>query len=515
MSRTQVGVEDAHSDHRLKREFTLWSAFAFAFAFISPIVALYAIFGLAYSTAGPSFWWNFLVVFGGQLLVAMVFAELVSRWPIEGSIYQWSRRLLGQGYGWAAGWVYMWTLVVAMAAVSIFAAGFVANVFDWELDAGAQAFVAWVILVLGTAANIAGRLVLRVLMTASIIAEIVGSIGLGVWLLLFHRENDVSVLTSGFSTENYFAISGPFLIAMAFVGWSFVGFESAGSIAEEVHDPRRNLPRAIIFSIVFIALIVAFSALSIILSMPEEIAANSADPVYDTLAFQLGSGAAKVVEVLITIGFLASFLALQTSASRLIWSYARDGALPAPHLLARLTRGQKQPVSALLAATTVGTVMIVLSQLAPDFYTLMLNFTSGGFYLAFLFPLAANLVIRLRGGWTPGPFALGRWSLPISVVAALWAAVQFLNIAWPRNFYPDSPFLNWSVALAVLGLAVVGGLIYLSRRNRIATAPFPDGDDDRDDDRDGNGDGGDGAGTRDHRDPLAGSTGRSSTAAGA
>lgn len=477
MSSAQAHVEHVPTDHRLKREFTLWSAFAFAFAFISPIVALYGIFGLAYSTAGPSFWWNFLIVFGGQLLVAMVFAELVSRWPIEGSIYQWSRRLLGRGYGWAAGWVYMWTLVVAMAAVSIFAAGFVANVFGWELGVGGQAVVAWVILMLGTAANIAGRLVLRVLMTASIIAEIVGSVGLGMWLLLFHRENDLSVLTTDFSTENYFSISGPFLIAMAFVGWSFVGFESAGSIAEEVHRPRRNLPKAIIFSISFIALIVAFSALSIILAIPEEIAANSADPVYDTLAFQLGSGAAKVVEVLFTIGFLASFLALQTSASRLIWSYARDRALPAAHLLARLTRGQKQPVFALLVATTLGTVIIVLSQLAPDFYTLMLNFTSGGFYLAFLFPLVANLVIRLRGGWTPGPFTLGRWSAFVSVVAVVWAAFQFLNIAWPRNFYPDTPFLNWSVALAVVGLGVVGSLIYRSRRNEITSVSTSEIDD--------------------------------------
>jgi amino acid transporter len=472
---------DVHADHRLKREFTLWSAFAFAFAFISPIVALYGIFGLAYSTAGPSFFWNFLIVFGGQLLVAMVFAELVSRWPIEGSIYQWSRRLMGQGYGWAAGWVYMWTLVVAMSAVSMFAAGFVANVFDWELDAGGQAVVAWVILLLGTAANIAGRLVLRLLMTASIIAEIVGSIGLGAWLLLFHRENSVSVLTSGFSTENYLTISGPFLVTMAFVGWSFVGFESAGSIAEEVHHPRRNLPKAVIFSISFIALIVMFSALSIILAIPEEIAANSADPVYDTLAFQLGDGAAKLAEVLFTIGFLASFLALQTSASRLIWAYARDRALPGSHVLAKLTKGQKQPVFALLVASAIGTVVIVLSRLAPDFYTLMLNFTSGGFYLAFLFPLVANLVLRMRGGWTPGPFTLGRWSTAVSVVAVLWATFQLFNIAWPRDFYPDAPFLNWSVALAVLGLAVVGTVIYLSLRGKITTIPTSEVEDAEDD----------------------------------
>lgn len=470
-------VDDVHSDHRLKREFTLWSAFAFAFAFISPIVALYAIFGLAYSTAGPSFWWNFLIVFGGQLLVALVFAELVSRWPLEGSIYQWSHRMLGRGYGWAAGWVYMWTLVVAMSAVALFAAGFVANVFDWELDAGGTAILGWLILMLGTAANIAGRLVLKVLMSASIVAEIVGSVGLGVWLLLFHRNNSVGVLTEGFSTESYLTMSGPFLVAMAFVGWTFVGFESAGSIAEEVKDPQRNLPKAVIFSLCFIALIVMFSALSIILAIPDEIAVNSADPVYDTLAFHLGGTAAKMAEVLFAVGFLASFLALQTSASRLIWSYARDGALPASPVLAKLTRSQKQPVYALLVATTVGTAIIVLSQLAPDVYTLLLNFTSGGFYLAFLFPLVANVIIRARGRWTPGPFTLGRWSRAVSVTAVVWAALQFLNIAWPRDFYPDAPHLNWSVVLAVVGLGIVGSLVYLTRRDHITTFSHQDVDD--------------------------------------
>lgn len=479
MTAQQLRGARADDDHRLKREFTLWSAFAFAFAFISPIVALYGIFGLALGTAGPSFWWNFLIVFAGQLLVALVFAELVSRWPLEGSIYQWSSRLLGRGYGWAAGWFYIWTLVVAMSAVSTFAAGFLANVFEWELSAGQTALLAWVVLLLGTAANVSGRLVLKVLMGASIIAEIVGSVGLGVWLLLFHRENDLSVLTTGFSLDGYLSVSGPFLIAMAFVGWSFVGFESAGSIAEEVRDPRRTLPKAVIFSISFIAVIVMFSALSIILAIPPEIAATSADPVYDTLAFHLGAGAAKLAEILFTIGFLASFLALQTSASRLIWSYARDRALPASGTLARLSRGQRQPVAALLTATTVGTGIILLSQATPDIYTLLLNFTSGGFYLAFLFPLVANLVVKLRGGFEPGPFHLGRWSLPLAVVAVLWATFQLLNIAWPRDFYPDAAYLNWSVALAVVGLAVVGALIYRSVRDGITT--FPDsGVDDED-----------------------------------
>ena len=62
-------VTPAERPQQLRREFSLWSAFAFAFAFISPIVALYGIFGLALSAAGPSFWWGFLLVFSGQFLV--------------------------------------------------------------------------------------------------------------------------------------------------------------------------------------------------------------------------------------------------------------------------------------------------------------------------------------------------------------------------------------------------------------------------------------------------------------
>ena len=184
----------------LKREFTLWSAFAFAFAFISPIVAIYGIFGLAYSTAGPGFWWNFLLVFGGQILVAMIFAELVSKWPVEGSIYQWTRRLTGKGAGWFAGWFYMWTLVVAMATVAMGAASFVANVIGLTITPGMQAVIALIILVLGTVANLLGRGVLKILLVGSIVAEIIGSVGLGIWLLLFHVEQPLSSITTGLDT---------------------------------------------------------------------------------------------------------------------------------------------------------------------------------------------------------------------------------------------------------------------------------------------------------------------------
>ena len=455
----------------LKREFTLWSAFAFAFAFISPIVAIYGIFGLAYSTAGPGFWWNFVLVFGGQLLVAMIFAELVSKWPVEGSIYQWTRRLTGKGAGWFAGWFYMWTLVVAMATVAMGAASFVANVIGLTITPAMQAVIAIIILVLGTLANLQGRGVIKILMTGSIIAEIVGSVGLGIWLLLFHTEQPLSSITTGLDTVvgSGFTNSS-FLIAMAFVGWAFVGFESAGSIAEEVKDPQRTLPKVVLFSLTFVASVVAFAALAVILAIPDPakvMSGETGDPVFSTLVYALGEGPAKVAQVLFAIGFLASFLALQTSASRVIWSYARDKALPLEKSLSALRGKSAIPANAVIVASVVGAIMIGASQLAPNFYALMVNFTTGGFYISFLFPVAGFVVVLFSNKWKSGPFTFGAKMKVISIFALIWTIFQFLNISWPRPVYTETPLLDWSVAIGIGGLTIVGALIYASVNKRM------------------------------------------------
>ncbi|MDF2823805.1 MAG: amino acid/polyamine/organocation transporter, superfamily [Mycobacterium sp.] len=463
----------------LRREFSLWSAFAFAFAFISPIVALYGIFGLALSAAGPSFWWGFALVFGGQFLVALVFATLVSRWPLEGSIYQWSRRLLGTTYGWFAGWVYMWTLVIAMATVALGAAGFVANIAGVEEPSGSTlALIALVILLAGTAVNLVGRRALKIFMIGSIIAEVIGSVVLGTWLLLFHRQNSLSVLFTGGGPEvdTWAYLSGPFMLSVAFIGWSFVGFESAGSIAEEVHEPRRDLPKAVLFSLTFIFLVVAYSSLAIILAIPDlDAVAEGAvsDPVYDTLTTALGHGIAKPVEVLFVIGFLASFLALQTSASRVIWAYARDGALPGAATLVQLRGQARIPVVAIGVTTVIGAALFLLSIVAGDVYSLMVNFTAGGFYLAFLFPLIGFLVVLLRRAWTPGAFSIGALALPVALVAVVWAVLQFLNIAWPRVAF-EQRYLDWSVWIGVGVLGVLGAVLLAGVRSRIK-APIDEG----------------------------------------
>jgi len=164
--------------------------------------------------------------------------------------------------------------------------------------------------------------------------------------------------------------------------------------------------------------------------------------------------------------FLASFLAVQTTASRMIWSYARDKAIPGYKPLSRLTSRQKQPAVALFLATGIAVIIVILGQATPKVYELLVNFSAAGFFAAYLFPLTGSVWQRLSGRWTAGPFSLGRAGLGVAIAAMLLAALEFINIAWPRSVYPQW-YLNWAVWLAVGVLAVTGAIIFSVQRPHI------------------------------------------------
>lgn len=469
---------------RLQRGFGFRSALSLAFADVSPIAAVYAIFTLGLFAAGPKFFWAFPIVLVGQLMVAAVFGELASRWPYAGSVYQWSRHVQGTTWGWIAAWAYMWGLTIALGTLSYAAGGFLLNIFGvgepnrWQI-----ASVAVAIILVGTGVNMVGRKVLKIMVAISITCEVVGSVGLGLVLLVFYRENPFSVLFSSAGIPDAASwASGPMLLAIAYVGWSFLGFEAAGSVAEEVEEPERNVPKAIILGLFLVGLVVMFSAAALILSIPDlpgVVAAQSGDVVADTLTTHLGGGVTKPLLAMFVIGFVSSFLAVQAAVSRCIWGAARDHSLPGSKVLGGLAGSERLPVNAIALTAVVAIVFVLLA--GTQFYSILVNFNIIGFYIAFGVPVIGAALARLTGRWRPGPFTLGRWGAPITYLASLWIIFETVNVAWPRT-QPDQPwYINWASVLTTAVLAVIGAAIYLSVRRgiqapiaeRLADTPAP------------------------------------------
>ena len=455
-------------EQQLKREFNFWHAAALGFADISPIVALYGMFGLALAAAGPTFFWGLFLVLGGQLLVALVFGEIASRWPLAGGVYQWTRQQVGTGPAWFAGWAYMWTLTIAMSTVAYAAASFIAPVIGMtDPDQTTLVVMAFGFLLFGTLANTVGQWVLKVFVSLSIAAEFIASIIVGAILLIGFRENPISILTDsmgaggGASGFDFFTVA--WLGAVAFIGWSFLGFEASGAIAEEVKDPERAVPWSIIVVLGFVGAVVIFAALSILLSIPDIEAAmtgNVADPVVQTLEYHFGEAITRPLLAVIALGFTASMVALQTAVSRTMYSFARDRAIPFYGFFQGLTAENRLPARAIVFVGAVAALFLVVSLWAEQIYTLLVSFVVGGFYMSFLFPVAAALWLHFKGRHEKGPFNLGRLSFAVTLVAAIWLVFELVNIAWPR--YPELQWYeNWGVVLIMAILGVVGVVAYL------------------------------------------------------
>lgn len=460
----------------LRREFGFFHAFAISFADTSLIVAFYGVFALALGAAGPTFFWGLLVVLVGQFLVSLILAEVASAWPLEGGIYQWTQRQTGATAGWFAAWAYWWTMVFAGTTCAFAAASFILpGVGITNADKLTTIFLAIVIVLVGLAINSIAQSILKFFVSIFLFAELATTLVLAVVLFFFFRVHGFDTLTQSYSSSSGFNwLWMGWFGAIAFMGWTFLGFDAAGAIAEEVHDPARNVPRAIIGVMVSIGLITVFVTMASILAIPDIKAAmtgNIADPVIQTVTAHLGSAFEKPVLLLIAMGFIGSMVALHTAGSRTLYAMGRDQTIPGAAIFTRLSAVRKLPVMALATIAAVSIVILLINIGASQVFTTLLSVAVVGFFISYGFPIVSQLILQLRGKHVAGPFTLGPLSMVVTVIATLWTVFELINVWWPRS--PDLPwYQNYGVLVVTVILAALGIVAYvLAPRHELSGAP--------------------------------------------
>ena len=442
------------------RDFSLWSAFALAFSDISPIVGIYSIFAISIVAAGPAFFWSLPIVLIGELLVTAVFGELVSKWPLQGSVYAWARQLVGPRYGWWTNWIYMWGLTMTLSVLALAATGYIWSAAgNASPSTGQTEAVAVAVLLFGAAMNMIGGKLMKSLLYVTLTCELIASLGIGIVLFFFHANSIGMLFTSAGTGHGFAWFSNSFLLTVAFAGYSFVGFEAAGAIAQEVREARRVLPYAMILSLAACGVLVIFACLGIVLAIPNVpnvMNGNIADPIASTLELHLGTGIGRAILIILAIGFTASMIAVQTAVTRSIWSAARDKVLPGSALLGRLSGSEHLPRYAIALTTIIAGALLFIS--TSKLYTLLLSFANIAFYLSYSMPVLGAVYLKQKGLWRPGSFSLGGWSGPVTFTAAVWLVFECINIAWPRVLTPHW-YLNWGVIIMIGVLGVLGIMV--------------------------------------------------------
>ena len=455
-----------------KRDMSLWANISLGFTYLSPVVGVYTLFAFALATAGPPMIWSFVIVGVGQFLVALVFGEVVSQYPVAGGVYPWARRLWGKRWAWMTGWVYMVALLVTIASVAYGAAPYLASLLGITATVNLTIVCALIVVAFATIINFLGT---KVLATAAIIgftAELAGAVAVGFWLLAFNREHGLGILFDSFGAGG----SGSYLtafLAAALIGiFQYYGFEACGDVAEEVPSPGLRIPKAMRLTIYIGGFAATFVCLALLLAVPDfgaVISGRDPDPVATLLNEAFGTAGTKVVLAIVMISFLSCVMSLQAAASRLVYSYARDKMLVGHRRLAQFWHQRHVPPYALILAAVVPSVVIVGSKISTDALTRIVSFAALGIYIGFQMVVLAALRGRLKG-WVPsGKFTLGRWGLAVNTAALIYGVAAMVNMCWPRT--PDAPWYDNYLVLLSAVLVIGAGVVYM-----LAGRPYDHGD---------------------------------------
>jgi amino acid transporter len=459
------------------RTMSKWENFSLGFTYLSPVVGVYTIFASAFIAGGPPMWWTYIGVGFGQLMVCLVFGEIVSQFPISGGLYPWARRLIGKRWAWMAGWVYGWALCCTMAGVATGVAPYLAQLVGLEATPVATTLIALVLIAMTTALNLSGtRLLARVAMFG-FICELVGAIVVGGYLLLFARHQPLAVLLD----TSFVHLGGrylpAFLASSLAAMFCYYGFEACGDVAEETPDASRMIPKAMRMTIYIGGAAACWVCLAFVLSISDigaVISGADKDPIVTLLRASMGEVGLRAVIVVVLVSFVSCLLSLQAAASRLVFAYARDQMIFASGYLSRMSPRHHVPATALVAMGAIPAAIALSALWLQDAIATIISFAAIGIYISFQMIVLGALIARTKG-WRPaGPYKLGSWAWPVNVLALAYGISAIVNIVWPRS--PNDPwYVNYAMLVTTIGVLVLGTLyMALARPHERGNAPAGD-----------------------------------------
>lgn len=494
-SLAQFGYQQA-----LDRRIGTFSSFAAGVSYISILTGTFQLFYVGYGAGGPAYLWSWPMVFLGQLMVALCFAELAAQYPLAGSLYNWTKRLGSRSTSWMAGWMMLTASIVTLAATVLayqitlpqLWSGFqLVGDGTGTYDVAVNAVVLGSVLILFTTlVNAYGVRLMARINSAGVVVELVAAVLIIVILAAAAVRSPAEVLTetAGAGQGRDLGYLGAFLVASLASAYVMYGFDTASSLGEETIDPRRTAPRAIVravsASFLLGGLILLFGLMAV-QDLDDPQLSSSTGGLQYVLLQAAGTGPGKAFLVCIAVAITVCCLAVHTATIRMMFAMARDGTLPFSARLARVHPRRRTPVVPAVVTGVLSIGILVINVRQPQIFTVITSIAIIMIYLAYLLVTVPMLVSRLRGRWPlpggragGGHFSLGRWGLPVNVAAVLWGAGMAVNLAWPRReiYNATEPYhwyLQWG-AVVLIGAIVAVGLAYYLLRARHDRGVLPE-----------------------------------------
>lgn len=371
---------------------------------------VFAVWGPATGAAGGAVLLALLLAGVVATCNALSSAALAARYPSAGGTYVYGRERLGPLWGYLAGWCFVVGKTASCAAMALTAAAYLVPV------PGAERVAAIVAVLVVTGLNLVG--VRRSAQATQAIVGVVAAVLLGVVAAAWWPTGDGA-------SGQLDAISGPhsgvggILQGAALLFFAFAGYARIATLGEEVRDPQRVIPRAVVLALGGALLLYLLVGVTVLGVLGVESTAGSTTPVADAAAVAWGGAQwSWVVRAAAGVAALGALLNLVLGISRTSVAMARDGHLPGA--LATLDGPDRVPR---VAELTVGGVVLVVV-LAADLRG-AIAFSSFGvlLYYAVANLSALSLAVERRQTWLRFVGAVGLVGCLALAVSLPWSAL--------------------------------------------------------------------------------------------
>lgn len=360
--------------NHLTRTITLWPLVLFGIAYIAPFIVLitFGIFSAASHGTLPT---SYALSTVAMIFTAFSYGKLAKLYPVSGSAYTYARHAIGSRVGFMVGWAVMLDYFFLPMVVWLIGVSYLTGQFpDVPKALWLLAFI-----ILTTALNVVGikvatrtnvvliayQMLILVIFVALAIHSVVGRSGAGGLISttpFWNSESTISAVSAG----------------AALTAYSFIGFDAVSTFAEEVVEPRKTVPRAIVLTALLAGIIFVIVAYFTQLQHPGGNFANP-DNAAEAIAKEIGGDFFGAVFLATVI--LAQFTAgipIQAAGARLMYAMGRDNALP-KRIFGWLHPRFHTPAINLVLTGLVGLIALTLSVATS---TSFINF---GAFTAFAF----------------------------------------------------------------------------------------------------------------------------------
>jgi amino acid transporter len=278
------------------------------------------------------------------------------------------------------------------------------------------------------------------------------------------------VNNAGFSHGPFFFV---FLLGFLQAQYTYTGFDASAHMSEETRSASLTAARGVVNSIVVSAVAGYLLIMAITFAIKDlgAVTDSGSFAVITVLQQALGKGGAEALLFIAVIGQLFCGMSAVTAASRMLYAFSRDRAVPGWRMWSRLNAAHVPSYGVILIAFLAFLLALpAWSSQTAFVYVAITSIATIGLYIAYILPV----FLRLRAGdsFDPGPWTLGRWYRVVDVVAIAWVifiCILFIlpvtQTAIPFDSHFDWKTFNYAPIAVGVVILLVGAWWMLSARH--------------------------------------------------